>query len=125
MEDKRVNRMIATSLLEKMGVTASVAENGKEAVDAVQNGEWDLILMDCQMPVMDGYDATRAIRELEEKTGGHVPIVALTASARESDKKKCLESGMDAFLSKPLTIQELRSAVVEWLKAENRPATVA
>ncbi len=116
VEDNRVNRMIATSLLDKMGVTAAVAENGQEAVDAVASEAWDLILMDCQMPVMDGYDATRAIRELEKERGGHVPIVALTASARESDKRKCLESGMDGFLSKPLTIDELRTAVVEWLQ---------
>jgi len=116
VEDNRVNRMIATSLLQKMGVSAAVAENGKEAVEAVESEAWDLILMDCQMPVMDGYDATRAIREMEEERGGHVPIVALTASARESDKRRCLESGMDAFLSKPLTIDELRTAVVEWLQ---------
>ncbi|NNF14419.1 MAG: response regulator [Gemmatimonadetes bacterium] len=116
VEDNRVNRMIATSLLEKMGVSAEVAENGKEAVEAVTAEKWDLILMDCQMPVMDGYDATRAIRDLERKRGGHIPIVALTASARESDKRKCLESGMDGLLSKPLTIDELRSAVVEWLQ---------
>lgn len=116
VEDNRVNRMIATSLLEKMGVKAAVAENGKEALEAVTAEAWDLVLMDCQMPVMDGYDATRAIRELEKERGGHTPIVALTASARESDKQRCLESGMDAFLSKPLTIDELRNAVVEWLQ---------
>lgn len=115
VEDNRVNRTIAVRLLEKMGVETVTAEDGQQAVDAVEKDDFDLILMDCQMPVMDGYDATTAIRAREAETGRRVPIVALTASARESDRQRCLEVGMDAFLSKPLTIEELRAAVVTWL----------
>ena len=115
VEDNRVNRTIALKLLEKMGVEAAVAEDGKQALEALEDGDFDMILMDCQMPVMDGYDATTEIRRREAESGKHIPIVALTASARESDKQRCLEVGMDAFLSKPLTVAELRSAVVEWL----------
>ncbi len=121
VEDNRVNRIIAVSLLEKMGVDALIAENGAEALEAFQGGEIDLILMDCQMPVMDGYEATLAIRELEARSGGRrVPIVALTASAHDSDRQRCLDVGMDAFLSKPLTVQELRASVLQWLTERAR-----
>jgi len=116
VEDNRVNRMIAERLLEKMGVDTVVAEDGEKALRAYEEGDFDLILMDCQMPVMDGYDATTEIREREVVSGGRVPIVALTASARDSDRQRCLDVGMDAFLSKPLTVTELRAAVVHWLQ---------
>jgi len=116
VEDNRVNRTIATKLLEKLGVETIVAEDGSKAVAAFEKDRFDLILMDCQMPVMDGFDATRAIREREMAVGGRVPIVALTASAHESDRKRCMEAGMDDFLSKPLTVVELRSAVLQWLQ---------
>ncbi len=115
VEDNRVNRTIAIRLLEKMGVEAEVAENGQAALDIVENESFDLILMDCQMPVMDGFDATVSIRERELGSGRRVPIVALTASARESDRERCLAVGMDDFLSKPLTVDELRASVVKWL----------
>jgi two-component system, sensor histidine kinase and response regulator len=115
VEDNRVNRTIAVKLLEKMGVETVVAEDGQQALDAVTEADFDLILMDCQMPVMDGYDATVAIRERESGSDMRVPIVALTASARESDRQRCLDVGMDAFLSKPLTVSDLRAAVVHWL----------
>lgn len=117
VEDNRVNRVIATKLLEKLGVETVVAEDGSKAVAAFDDQTFDLVLMDCQMPVMDGFDATRAIREREATVGGRVPIVALTASAAESDRRRCMEAGMDDFLSKPLTVTELRSAVVQWLKS--------
>lgn len=122
VEDNRVNRTIALKLLDKMGVEAVMAEDGQQAVDAVEKEEFDLILMDCQMPVMDGYDATLAIRRREEETGRRVPIVALTASARESDRQRCLDVGMDGFLSKPLTVNELRAGVLKWLAASSEPA---
>lgn len=116
VEDNRVNRTIATKLLEKLGVETVIAEDGSKAVAAFEKESFDLILMDCQMPVMDGFDATRAIRERETALGGRVPIVALTASAQESDRKRCFEAGMDDFLSKPLTVVELRAAVLQWLQ---------
>jgi len=115
VEDNGVNRMIALRLLEKMGVQAAVAEDGRQAVEAVQAEDFDLVLMDCQMPVLDGFEATRAIRRMELDRNTRVPIVALTASARASDRDRCFEAGMDGFLSKPLTVPELRAAVLEWL----------
>ena len=119
VEDNHVNRIIALSLLEKMGVEVIVAENGAEALQAFRHEEIDLILMDCQMPVMDGYEATLAIRELEEEDG-RVPIVALTASVHERDRQRCMEVGMDAFLTKPLGVEELRASVIEWLAARDQ-----
>ena len=116
VEDNAVNRMIALRLLEKMGVAVDVAEDGAQALESVRAAAYDLVLMDCQMPVMDGYDATEAIRKHEAASGQHVPIVALTASARDSDKQRCLDSGMDAVLTKPLAVNELRQAVVKWLE---------
>jgi CheY-like chemotaxis protein len=115
VEDNRVNRTIAVRLLEKMGVEAKVAENGREALDAVAREDFDLVLMDCQMPVMDGYDATEEIRAREGATGRRVPIVALTASVRERDRERCLAVGMDDFLSKPFTVDQLRASVLRWL----------
>jgi CheY-like chemotaxis protein len=116
VEDNAVNRMIAVHMLEKMGVSVTVAQDGSEAVAAHDGAPFDLILMDCQMPVMDGFDATAAIRVREAERGsGRVPIVALTASVRESDRERCLAVGMDDFLTKPLTVKELRQRVVQWL----------
>jgi signal transduction histidine kinase/DNA-binding response OmpR family regulator len=122
VEDNRVNQTIALKLLEKMGVQASVAENGAKALEAMESEHFDLVLMDCQMPVMDGYEATTEIRRREITRGGHVPIVALTASARESDRQRCIEVGMDAFLSKPLTVAELRASVLTWLTRGRAPS---
>ncbi|MEQ1855321.1 MAG: ATP-binding protein [Longimicrobiales bacterium] len=116
VEDNGVNRLIAQRMLQKMGVEVAVAEDGKQALDAFETASFDLILMDCQMPVMDGFEATIAIRALEQQRERRTPIVALTASVLESDKQRCLESGMDAFLTKPLAVGDLRTAVARWLR---------
>jgi PAS domain S-box-containing protein len=110
VEDNEVNRNLATRLLEKQGHNVVVAGNGREALAAVQNGPvglFDLILMDVQMPDMDGFETTAAIRAHELLTGGRVPIIAVTAYAMKGDRERCLAAGMDGYLSKPIRVQEL------------------
>jgi CheY-like chemotaxis protein len=111
-EDNAVNQMTATTMLEKLGHTVTVANNGREAVDKVQGEHFDVVFMDVQMPEMDGLTATGQIRTLEKQTGKHVPIVAMTAHAMKGDKDRCLEAGMDNYVSKPIRRKEL-SAVIE------------
>jgi CheY-like chemotaxis protein len=101
-EDNAVNQQLAVQLLEKHGHSVVVAENGREAVDAVAHEEFDLVLMDVQMPVMGGLEAAMEIRRHEQSSGAHVPIVAMTAHAMDGDREKCLESGMDGYVSKPI-----------------------
>jgi len=101
-EDNKVNQMLAKKLLEKRGLEAVIAEDGAAAVAAWEEGGFDLILMDCQMPSMDGWEATRVIREKESGTGRHIPIVAMTANAMKGDREKCLEAGMDDYIAKPV-----------------------
>jgi CheY-like chemotaxis protein len=110
VEDNAVNRKLVSCLLRNWGHTVVVAHNGLEALAAAQNSslsEFDLILMDMQMPEMDGIETTAAIREYEGLTGGHVPIIAVTAHAMSGDRERCLDAGMDGYLSKPIQIQEL------------------
>ena len=114
VEDNAVNARLAKALLSRGGFQCDVASDGQEAVSMVSRMPFDIVLMDCQMPVMDGFEATRAIREREAKTGEHVPIVAMTANAMEGDQERCLDSGMDAYLSKPISASRLYAAVDEW-----------
>ncbi len=106
-EDNSVNQRLATRLLEKRGHRVTVTANGREAVEALANQTFDLVLMDVQMPEMDGFEATAAIREKEKHNGAHMPIVALTAHAMKGDRERCLAAGMDGYLSKPIRSQEL------------------
>ncbi|MFO1043916.1 MAG: response regulator [Planctomycetaceae bacterium] len=108
-EDNAVNTLYVTSLLNQAGYTTQTANNGLQAVLAVRTQHFALVLMDCQMPELDGYEATRCIRNLESKgrLSGHVPIIALTANAIKGDAERCLEAGMDAYLSKPFDPQQL------------------
>jgi two-component system, sensor histidine kinase and response regulator len=106
-EDNAVNRMVATRMLEKRGHQVVVTLNGKEALAALQKDTYDLVLMDVQMPEMDGLEATRTIRGLELGTGFHQRIIALTAHAMVGDRERCLEAGMDGYLTKPLRPQDL------------------
>ena len=116
VEDNEVNRMIARQTLISLGVDVLEASDGAEAVAMLQDRSVDLVLMDCQMPVMDGYAATRAIREKEAKSGARrVPIVALTADAFDDDAIRSREAGMDAHLGKPYTRGQLRSVLTSWL----------
>jgi PAS domain S-box-containing protein len=106
-EDNLVNQRLATRMLEKRGHRVTVVGNGQEAIDAIEKGSYDLVLMDVQMPVLDGIAATIAIREREAKTGAHQPIVALTAHAVKGDQERCLAAGMDSYLAKPIRPEEL------------------
>ena len=101
-EDNRVNQRVALSMLSRMGHTATVAANGREAIEAFAAGGFDLVLMDVQMPEVDGYEATAAIRAAEAASGTHVPILAMTAHAMKGDRERCLSAGMDGYVSKPV-----------------------
>ncbi len=111
VEDNEINRRVALGLLRSRGHQAVVAENGQQAVDTLAQQEFDVVLMDMQMPVMDGYEATAAIRHREHQTGGHIPIVAMTAEALKGDRERCLSVGMDDYVSKPISPAELYRAV--------------
>lgn len=115
VEDNRTNQKLATMLLEKLGYRVQLAMNGREAVEAVDKGSYALVLMDCQMPEMDGFEATIAIREQEKNSGKHIPIVAMTANAMQGDKEKCLVAGMDDYISKPINSKQLQQVLENWL----------
>jgi len=106
-EDNRINQILAVRLLEKKGYSVAVAENGLEVLRQLEQGNFDLILMDIQMPLMGGLEATRRIREREQISGEHIPIVAMTANAMKGDRERCLDSGMDDYVSKPILPMEL------------------
>jgi CheY-like chemotaxis protein len=110
-EDNAVNQLLALRILEKQGHVVVVVDNGAKALKACQANTFDLILMDVQMPVMDGVEATAAIREKERTTGKHVPIVAMTAHAMAGDRMRFLKAGMDGYVSKPIHLQELLEAI--------------
>jgi PAS domain S-box-containing protein len=118
-EDNQVNQTLAIRMLEKGGHHVDVADNGKEAVTMVSNGSYDLVLMDVQMPKMDGLDATRAIRQREQTEGGHQLIVAMTAHAMKGDRELCIDAGMDDYLAKPLRISEFEAKLQALFGDEN------
>jgi two-component system sensor histidine kinase/response regulator len=109
VEDNRVNQKLAICLLEKMGHHVTLTQNGRDAVQLVQQKSFDLVLMDIQMPVMSGVEATRKIREVEQRTGAHIPIIAMTAHAMAGDAERYLSSGMDGYVSKPIRTDFLRA----------------
>jgi PAS domain S-box-containing protein len=110
-EDNAVNQQVAVGMLERAGHEATVAGNGREVLALLEKGTFDLVLMDVQMPELDGLETTAAVRERERAAGGHLPIVALTAHAMKGDAERCLAAGMDAYLAKPLQPRELASAI--------------
>lgn len=121
VDDNITNRLITTQLLEqKHGIDAVTANNGREAIQVLQQLEYDLVIMDCMMPEMDGYEATRAIRDGQAGAQNRdVPIIALTANAMEGDRELCLESGMTDYLSKPIRPRELSAALKRWINASH------
>jgi CheY-like chemotaxis protein len=114
VEDHAVNQRITCRFLELLGLTCDVATNGREAVEWTTRQAYDLVLMDCQMPEMDGYEATRAIR-FREGLGRRVPVIAVTADAMEGTRQRCLQAGMDDYISKPLKKDELHAMLRKWL----------
>jgi len=114
VDDHPFNRLFVRRSLEKLNCIVEIAENGQQAVEKYREGSFDLILMDCLMPVMDGYSATMAIRQLEATGRQRIPIVALTAQAMEDDRSRCMAADMDDFLSKPLSIEALQAVVHKW-----------
>jgi two-component system sensor histidine kinase/response regulator len=123
VEDNVVNQRLVRRLVEKLGCHVDLAGNGSEAVAAVRRRSYELILMDCQMPVMDGFDATRQIRA-EASPENRIPIVAMTASAMGGDRERCLESGMDDYITKPLKFSELRAVVERWCSKVDQPIPI-
>ena len=117
VEDNIVNQAMATQMLELLGCRVELAENGNQAVHRASGVDYDLILMDCMMPEMSGYDATQAIRQLAGPRSG-VTIIALTASARQGDRQKCLDAGMNDYLAKPINKQTLQAMLHKWLRAQ-------
>ena len=117
VEDNQVNQRLAMRQLQRLGFTAEAVGNGREAVDAQARENYDLIFMDVQMPVMDGYEAASEIRRHEIRTRRHVPIVAMTANARNEDRDACLAAGMDDYVSKPVSLASLRVVIERWLPA--------
>lgn len=117
VEDQLTNRLVVENILENMGYRPVHAENGQEAVNKVKAEHFDLILMDVQMPVMNGYDATQAIRDFEAANPirGHVPIIAVTANAMQGDRERCIEAGMDDYIAKPIQIPELQDMIQRYL----------
>ncbi|MBQ0799676.1 MAG: response regulator [Porticoccaceae bacterium] len=115
-EDNVVNQKVAQAMFKFLGCDVTIANNGEEAVNACKDGDFDMIFMDCQMPVMDGYDASGAIRDWEQAAGAvRIPIVALTANATEGDREKCLAAGMDDYLSKPFSGDQIQEKVEKWI----------
>ncbi len=115
VEDYPINQMLAKALLSKLGLVWQLACDGSQALELVRTHDFDLVLMDCQMPVMDGFEATAAIRQLPDGRGAHLPIVALTANTMPGDEKKCLDAGMNGFLAKPYTLATLHAMLARWL----------
>ena len=117
-EDNVVNQKVALRMLDLLGCLVTVVGDGQAAVERWRESAYDLVLMDCQMPVLDGYAATRLIRSLEN--GAHIPIVALTADAIQGTEERCLAAGMDAYLTKPVAKTAIEAALCRFLSGDER-----
>lgn len=120
VEDNITNQQVITNILKKSGVMADIAINGQEAISALENTNYDIVLMDCQMPVMNGFDATKIIRHSNKINNNDIPIIALTANAIKGDKEKCLQAGMDDYLPKPVEKKLLIDAINRWLSEKKK-----
>jgi signal transduction histidine kinase/ActR/RegA family two-component response regulator len=121
-EDNPVNQIVIVRALERAGCIATVVNDGEQALEALAKECYDVVLMDCQMPGMDGYEATRELRRREERDGAHVPVIAMTAHAMEGAADECRAAGMDDYLSKPLRREQLNDALARWIPAEKHSA---
>ncbi|MCH2159808.1 MAG: response regulator [Oleiphilaceae bacterium] len=125
VDDNAINRTVAELMLDTVGVEVIMAEDGKQAVDTLNEQSIDLVFMDYQMPVKDGYEASRTIRQLSNPLKRDVPIVAMTANAMKGDKEMCLEAGMDDYISKPVEAQLLYELISKWLDHTHSEGIVA
>jgi PAS domain S-box-containing protein len=124
-EDNEINQLVARRLFEKLGHKVTVVGNGREALSAVQSGKFDLVAMDVQMPEMDGFETTAAIRNLQEKAVAHIPIMAMTADAMKGDRERCFAAGMDGYISKPVRAEALRKAISQVMNPSKGGKTAA
>ncbi len=124
VEDNAANLKVAVRMIERLGYRADVAGNGSEALEALARVQYDAVLMDCQMPEMDGFEATREIRR-EERDGRHVPIIAMTAGAMAGDRERCLAAGMDDYIAKPVKLHIVAAVLERWLGSRDETATAA
>ena len=120
VEDNPANQLMAQTLLKKLGCTFDLAENGIDALKAVENTRYDLVLMDCMMPDMGGYEATRRLRAREAGGTRRLPVIALTANALSSDGERCRAAGMDDYVSKPYSLEQLKSAIDRLMQNERK-----
>ena len=124
VDDNITNQAVAEGMLKKFGVDVSLAANGQEALNALRQNDYELVFMDCQMPVMDGYTATREIRHQDSQVSNHaIPVVAMTANAMQGDRELCLAAGMDDYIAKPVDPEKLYSALMKWLPESSRQKT--
>jgi CheY-like chemotaxis protein len=119
VDDNPVNQKVAATMLEKLGYRVDVAANGREALEVLARIHYDLVFMDCQMPEMDGFEATGVIRQREQEWG-HIPIIAMTANAMAEDRACCLASGMDDYISKPVQLKDVSAMARRWLPLQER-----
>lgn len=116
VEDSFIHQSLAARLVEMLGCTVDVVQDGNEAVQAVSSTHYDVVFMDCRMPGLDGYSATRVIRSREQQFGGlaRLPIIALTTLSSDADRERCYKAGMDGFISKPLRLERLKLCLDRW-----------
>lgn len=113
-EDNAFNQKVALAMFKKLGLTADIANNGLEVLDKLSQTPYAMIFMDCEMPLMDGYQATTKIRAQEQNNTQHIPIIAMTAHSSPEDRENCLTAGMDDYVSKPFKIDELQTILARW-----------
>jgi CheY-like chemotaxis protein len=124
VDDVGVNRLVAARLLEKQGHFVKAVSNGREALAAIERDTFDVMLLDIEMPEMDGFEITRVLRAAETNTGRHFPIVATTAHAMAGDRERCLQAGMDGYLSKPIDVAQMGQEIARVLTATSRASVV-
>ena len=120
-EDNKANQFISKAMIESVGSSVVIAENGLEVLDKVKEQVFDLILMDCQMPEMDGFEATEKVRSMDNPALANIPIVALTADVQKETRENCLQKGMNDFVSKPFTLDDITTLIQKWVKKEDSP----